>query len=280
MITFLLLVALTVDLTKVKRVVAESKSAHTVTVDWKKVSQAKSYHLRLFEKNNEEWEQTRLITGITETKKRVRKLDPNTRYHVQVRAVHKTKRGPWSETLAVTTKVKTTKDDDTDQNCASDESPEFTADITDLTYVADIVPPPSLSGTVLKTHSFLNTELNLVPVYAPTDIELTAGAYYLESNEGGEYVLRFQLSCEVTMMLDHITDPRDEIREVFPDEPKDNTQDDTPTAKIYLEVGYLIGYTTGTQYGIWDFGVYNNTVSNDLVGNPNATDRDTTAVSI
>ncbi len=166
-----------------------------------------------------------------------------------------------------------------DQGCVSNQSPTFTADITTLSLVADIVPPPSYSG-VLKTHSFLNTQLELVPVYAPSDATLIAGAYYQEGNPGGEYILDFRVTCEITFMVDHITDPIDEIRAVFPDTPKDNTQSDTPTATITLQTGDLIGYTTGTIYGIWDFGTYNSAVQNQFIDDPdyNFSERYTTAV--
>lgn len=36
----------------------------------------------------------------------------------------------------------------------------------------------------------------------------------MEGNENGEYILRFEISCEVTMMVDHITDPTDDTQAV------------------------------------------------------------------
>lgn len=252
------------------------------TVQWKAVKNAGSYQLRLFQSSGTDaWQKIRLLTKIKQKSKTLISLEPETMYRVKVRAVRKAKRGKWSQTAAFTTLADEGEDDEEKNNeegCKSNQTPVFSADITDLNYVADIVPPPSLSGTNLKTHSFLNTELNSVPVYAPIDGTLISGAYYLEGNPDGEYTLKFQSTCEITYIVDHITDPTDTIRAAFPDEPKDNTTDDIPSVEISLLAGDLIGYTTGTVYGIWDFGVYNSEMTNQFADDPNASDRDKTAV--
>lgn len=164
--------------------------------------------------------------------------------------------------------------------CSSDTNPDFTAHITDTSKIAIVIPPATFAGTALKTHSFLDTQLNRVPVYAPTTAKLTSGAYYQEGNPGGEYILTFEVSCEVDFRVDHITEPIQSIRDAFPGTPKSNTQGDTPSATITLAAGDLIGYTTGTLNGIWDFGVYNSSTSNAYASNAswNTSDVYTTAV--
>lgn len=269
---FVSLATATSTLGKVQHVSAEEILKRKILITWKKTDSAKTYQVKLYHQTEHEtWELVQTISEIEKTKKTIKNLEPDHTYRVKVRAKRKSMYGKWSNYL-------TFKTSNGEGGCVYDQSPEFTADITHLSQIADIVPPPSLSGTILKTHSFINTELNTVPVYAPMDAELLTGAYYLESNPDGEYVLRFQATCEIQFMFDHITDPKDKIRAVFADEPKDDTTDEYPTSPVSLQAGELIGYTTGTQYGIWDFGVYNSEIQNGLVDDDQAGERDKTAV--
>jgi hypothetical protein len=269
------------SLEKVRKVTVSDVQGNRVTVEWKKVDRARSYHLRLLQQaDDDSWDKIHVVTKIKKRSKTLKNLDPNTNYRLRIRAVRGSQRGAWSKAATFTTASEENvgDDDDSTTDCTSDETPVFTADITDLATVADIVPSPSLSGTVLKTHSFINTNLNTVPVYAPVDADLLSGAYYLETNPDGEYIFTFQVSCEITFILDHITDPTDEIRAVFADEPKDNTMSETPTTDVHVAAGDLIGYTTGTIYGIWDFGVYNSEEHNQFFDDGDTVERDFTAV--
>ncbi|MEK7540160.1 MAG: fibronectin type III domain-containing protein [Patescibacteria group bacterium] len=248
----------TTALNKVRGLSTEEILKRKVIISWKKVDTARAYQVKLYQQAEDgTWSQIRSITKVEKRQKTINELEPDTTYRVKVRAKRKSIYGGWSNYLKFTTLSG-------EEDCTSNQSPEFSADITDLSLVNDIVPPPSFSG-VLKTHSFINTELTRVPVYAPMAADLLSGAYYLEGNPGGEYILRFQATCEIQFMFDHMTDPKDEIRSVFADEPKDNTTDEYPTSAVSVAAGELIGYTTGTQYGIWDFGVYNSEAQNDMI---------------
>lgn len=151
------------------------------------------------------------------------------------------------------------------QNCASDVSPTFTRDITDMSKVRYIVPPPTMgSGPSLKPHSYMGTDGQNVPIYVPAAVTLESGSHYI----GGPYMIEFQASCEVTIRFGHITNPVEAIKNLLPKEPQPGSQTQE-LSPIDFAAGELIGYTTGTsQAGNWDFGVYNSTVSNRYADDP------------
>ncbi len=282
--------ALAADLPKVRQVEVVAKAIQTITIQWKKVAQARSYQVRVLQRNGDHWEQIRVLTDIQQANKRIRKLAADTRYRIQVRAVHKAERGPWSTYLAVKTKpaaeeepVEETEEEEdaSDQtDCVSNQAPDFTDDITDINLVSQIIQPPSTGTGGLKTHAFMYTDLERVPVYAPADVSLTSGAFYLETNEGGEYLLLFDVTCEITFRFDHITEPADAIVAAFSDEPQEGTQTTQLAEPIEFLAGDLIGYTTGTIYGVWDFGLYNSEVANQFSDDPdyNTSEVYTTAI--
>lgn len=148
--------------------------------------------------------------------------------------------------------------------CVSNTLPMFTADVTDFESLYRVVPPPSLVSGILKTHAYLKTT-GTVPVYAPVDSVLVYGAYYDNENSEGEYLLDFNVSCEVAYRFDHITQPVDKIRNALPASPWKDTQTKR-SKRVEVKAGELIGYTTGTVAGIWDFGVYNATRKNQFDG--------------
>ena len=148
-------------------------------------------------------------------------------------------------------------------SCQSNTSPVFTNHITDTSKINYVVPPPTMgSGPSLKPHSYIGTDNARVPVYAPTDMTLITGAYYIY----GPYGLDFRVSCEVKLRFGHITEPIDEIKSVFPDTPAQDTRDQKIDHEISFKAGDLIGYTTR---GNWDFGVYNSSTSNRYADDPN-----------
>lgn len=150
-------------------------------------------------------------------------------------------------------------------DCENNTSPVFTNDITDISKVSYVVPPPTMgSGPSLKTHSYIGTNGQRVPVLAPTDIVLKAGSHSV----GGPYGLEFQVSCEVNIRFGHITEPLDSIKNLLPKEPQltSQTQEVSP---IYFKAGDLIGYTTGTTAaGNWDFGAYDSSKNNRYISDP------------
>ncbi|OGH93592.1 MAG: hypothetical protein A2538_05195 [Candidatus Magasanikbacteria bacterium RIFOXYD2_FULL_41_14] len=152
--------------------------------------------------------------------------------------------------------------------CLPNTNPIFTHHITDIAKINNIVIPPNFVGTDLKTHSYIETDHARVPIYAPVDMILTGGAYY----KSGPYRLDFQISCEITLRLAHITEPIIKITDVFPSTPAlaSDSRDQPTKNQIKFKAGDLIGYTTGTNVaGNWDFGVYNSATKNKYTDNTN-----------
>lgn len=149
----------------------------------------------------------------------------------------------------------------TKSDCVSNENPVFTADITDPKTIKAVTPPRNE-----KTHSHVWIKDNQkVPVYAPVDAKLVAGSKYTESGVVN-YLFFFDVSCEVEIKFDHVLEPVQSIKDMFPNPPKTDTRTD-PLPATELKAGDLIGYTTGTpQANNWDFGVYNKARLNHLNG--------------
>lgn len=76
-----------------------------VTLQWKRVAQATSYHVRVLQQNidSETFDQVRVIKKIIGRTAAVEDLDANTTYGFQVRAVRKKQRGRWSKRIEMAT---------------------------------------------------------------------------------------------------------------------------------------------------------------------------------
>lgn len=150
-------------------------------------------------------------------------------------------------------------------NCQSNTSPVFTSHITDISKVNYIVPPPTMgAGPSLKPHSYIGTDGQKVPIFAPADATLKSGSHYID----GPYTVELQISCEVTIRFGHVTDPIDVIKNLLPAEPQPDSRTQGLKA-IVFKAGDLLGYTTGTsKAGNWDFGVYNSATSNRYANDP------------
>ncbi len=123
------------------------------------------------------------------------------------------------------------------------------------------------AGPSLKTHAYIGTNHARVPIYAPADMTLQTGSYYAN----GPYTVVFQVTCQVTLRFNHITEPTAAIRAAFPSTPAgvNESRYIDLSAHPSLKAGDLVGYTTGTtESGNWDFGVYNSTVKNKYYGDP------------
>ena len=148
-------------------------------------------------------------------------------------------------------------------SCESNPDPVFTTDITNIEKMSMIVPPGTLEGTILKTHSYVQVK-EKAPVYAPYDAYLYEGVFYTEEGMT-QYSMFFQATCEVMYIFDHIQEPVDRIREAFPDEPRIDTRTQPLRTPIFFKEGELIGHTTGTKFAKhFDFGVYNSDRPNFL----------------
>ncbi len=164
------------------------------------------------------------------------------------------------------------QDKDQKPACAANSNPLFTSDITDLGLVDLITPLGAPAGNEIKSHTYIKNLADMpdprgVPVYAPVDSALTSIAYYV-SGPRNEYLLIFEVSCEVTYRFDHVQIVVDSIKKVAPDKPANDSQTQDVSPSVSFKAGELIGYTRGTDGArTWDFGVYNTTKTNQFGDN-------------
>jgi len=152
----------------------------------------------------------------------------------------------------------------------SDPTAKFTALPTDLSQIASIIPPGSPAGGVIKPHSYLHNRNKSdgnnvrVPVYAVADSVLTSIAYYGTSVDTSEYLIFFDVTCEISFKFDHISEVAPKLAAVAPSTPADSSMT-TETEAISFEAGELIGYSVGAGgFGAWDFGAYDLTYTNQF----------------
>lgn len=152
--------------------------------------------------------------------------------------------------------------------CQSNVSPTFTSHITDISKVESVVIPPRIIGGYLKTHSYLNTNHQRAPIYAPAAMTLYGGVHLSHGSDPDDYGMDFKVSCEVMVRIGHVTDPIQSIKDTFPVATV-SSETIYDIAAINFAAGDLIGYTTGTSLaGNWDFGVYNSSTTNRYASNP------------
>lgn len=158
--------------------------------------------------------------------------------------------------------------------CISNPSIIFDQTFAPLEQILYIIPSGAAAGEEIKPHSYVDLAVESIPLYAPVDMELVQGAYYYEPPTFKvltTYSFNFQVSCEVVLMLDHVTDPVDKIKALFPKTPQQDTHTSgvfSPTLK--LKKGELIGYTKGGGNQIaninrFDLGLYVMTHLNTFV---------------
>lgn len=146
----------------------------------------------------------------------------------------------------------------------------FSEHITDLSLIADLTPAGTVQGGDLKPHGYLGNKPGAleVPVYVPVDSYLLDFNYYTGTFFGQEdviFALKFQVSCEVAFYFDHLRSVASEIQELMPAIPAEGDWGMTVYPPLFFQAGDLIGHTGGTPLSrIWDFGVLNTQVWNDL----------------
>lgn len=156
--------------------------------------------------------------------------------------------------------AKTLTKDNRNKACVSNTNPIFTHYFTDLSKIEMLGP---LGGVIGGSpgRSYVTIKEGKVPVYAPVDAILETIVYARRGGAGtaGEYGLYFQVSCEVTFLLDHIDEVTEEIKVLSPSEPEQTsaTQMGTkPNKKIVA--GTLLGFSDGTPLArTFDFLVKN-----------------------
>lgn len=152
----------------------------------------------------------------------------------------------------------------TTKNCQP-QTPQFTANFTDLNLIAQIGPLGGLNvGSASRSYIQVNrtgSQYVTVPLYAPVDATLT-GIYFKQANYGdqgarGEYRLEFQVSCDVTFAFDHIVTVTDQIKQAGPSTPAAESNVGNSVA-IPIKAGDQLGSTDGTKIsGSWDFYIFN-----------------------
>ena len=104
----------------------------------------------------------------------------------------------------------------------------------------------------------------MVPVYAVADSVLTSVGYYTTSLGTDEYLIFFDVTCEISYKYDHIAELAPKLAAVAPQTPSTDSST-ARTDKITLKAGELIGYANGAGgQGAWDFGVYDTTFTNQF----------------
>jgi len=108
-----------------------------------------------------------------------------------------------------------------------------------------------------------------MPVYAPVDMRLERVYYQLEFDGVDDWALTFRVSCEIWMILTHITEPIEPLRNTWIGGPGTATNQlrFLPGSEwVYVQAGDSLGFTYGTSLGRnWDFGVYDRNHRNDFI---------------
>ncbi|MDP3726523.1 MAG: hypothetical protein Q8R36_05005 [bacterium] len=146
-------------------------------------------------------------------------------------------------------------------SCENDTKPKLTADITDFSKIRKITAPSILTIEGPKGYSFISTSNRRVPVYAPAAITFTSGSYSKDTADSPAYYVLFFVvkeNCNYQVKFGHIDEPVASIVEQLPNTPTIGNSNATEVSnKIEFNAGDLIGYTSGTAAGNWDFGLYN-----------------------
>lgn len=73
------------------------------------------------------------------------------------------------------------------------------------------------------------------------------------------------VGCGVTVVFDHVTEPVEKIRQLFPTSPRNDSRTDLFKTPLAMAAGELIGYTTGSVNAHnWNFAVYDAAEKNFL----------------
>lgn len=140
--------------------------------------------------------------------------------------------------------------------CISNPKVNFPHDFTDVSLIKSVEPTIITPGNS-RHRAWLNITFGKVPVYAPVDSELVNGVYK-DARGAIDYDLHFQVSCEIWYLINHITEPTDKVKALFPAVPQTDTRNG-PAFKnpVKFKAGELLGYTTGTPIARnFDFGVF------------------------
>lgn len=157
--------------------------------------------------------------------------------------------------------------DNASQHCS--ETPAvFQTPITTISNISRITPG-SGTGDARYTYLWIKNG-SRIPIFAPADGTLIKITYKVRTDlpssmSEPDYDLAFQADCHTTYVINHITDPREDIAAVKPiSEPIKlqpgsgvNDNDTKPTQAIQVKAGEQIGTTAGTPAAHnFDFGMF------------------------
>ncbi|MBI3290419.1 hypothetical protein HYZ78_03425 [Candidatus Microgenomates bacterium] len=146
-------------------------------------------------------------------------------------------------------------------DCASPV--KFTHHFTDVATINSIIPPVFKNSKGTMPTTLINIT-GKVPLYMPTSGKLTEGSYHNE--QGAQfYMWHIEVGCGVTIVFDHVTQPVEKIKNLFPTIPRNDSRTDFFKPPLEMEAGELVGYTIGSVNAHnWNFAVYDNSEKNYL----------------
>ncbi|MDO8554412.1 MAG: hypothetical protein Q7S22_06400 [Candidatus Micrarchaeota archaeon] len=160
------------------------------------------------------------------------------------------------------------------------EKPVFTKYFVDPKYIMQVGQIGTLHGsgqfTVGRSYISIKDEFKLqkIPIYTPTDMVLTTGAYYQVSAPGGQYLgeplpdyaLNFDAGCGVEILLGHLKETVPDISRQF-SVPKSDSRTEELT-RIKFKAGDLVGYfVPGAGVAAFDFMIHDASVVNQFANN-------------
>lgn len=149
----------------------------------------------------------------------------------------------------------------TSLDCASPI--KFTHHFTDINKIDSIIPPVFKNSKGIMPTTLINSQ-GKVPLYMPVSGKIVQGSYYTEQ-VAEFYMWEIDVGCGVTIVFDHVTEPVEKIRKLFPNTTREDTRTDFFNNPIEMEAGDLVGYTTGSVNAHnWNFAVYNRLERNYL----------------
>ena len=148
-----------------------------------------------------------------------------------------------------------------DQDCTTPI--KFTHQFTDIKAIDSIIPPVFRNSKGTMPTMLINIQ-GKVPLYMPTSGKFVQGSYHTE--QGAEfYMWEIDVGCGITVVFDHVTEPIEKIRSLFPKTPRSDTRTDFFDRSLEMEAGELVGYTTGSVNAHnWNFAVYDASEKNYL----------------
>jgi len=157
----------------------------------------------------------------------------------------------------------------------SNPTPVFTHHLTDLSLHSTIHPMGAAWGGYIHDngHTYLQIRGDHrgspVPVYAPVDMRIERVLWEEGQTGHQDWAVTFRVSCEVWIIMTHITDPVDSVRDLWIGSPASSSRElrFLPESEwLYVSAGDSLGSTTGTmERNNWDFGVYHTDHYNEFI---------------